>query len=412
MTSESPQISVLVLSTFPFARARHGGQVRLKNLCSSYAEAGCMVVASAIYTEESYSSADYTAMDIPFPAKSIYRKFAGKDIPFVADFMSGVFAVAQDGGWPAIKRKLGRKFDVIHLEQPWLWDLGKRLNHEFCDNKAVLVYGSENIEAPLKASIFKDYGLEFPEVIQAIESLERRASCEADVVVAITDEELAVLRQWGAKLALMAGNGIESAEVDPKVADKWRRKLPEAPWLLYVASAHPPNFTALNRIFGGSLGCFPPDSRFVIAGSVSEHVYRVFSEGRWAALNHSRLHLLYQLEDEDLAAVRQLAHGFVLPIGSGGGSNLKTAEALFSGSYVVGTPTSFRGFERFRDAAKVLIADNPYAFHDSIRDVLQRPRFDALADLDEPNMRSELLWSSRLKHMVETVIHTAKVERS
>lgn len=311
--------------------------------------------------------------------------------------------MADDGGWPTISRKIQQSFDVIHVEQPWLWELGKKLNQHFCNGRALMVYGSENIEAPLKAAIFKDYGIDHSDALAAINSLEQKATREADIVAAVTEEELSVLKSWGAKIGLLAANGIEDINANPKTIDMWRSKLPEAPWMLYVASAHPPNFLSLVQIFNGSLGCFPPDSRLVVAGSVGEHAYRVFSESKWGVINQSRLQLLFQLEDDDLAAVKKLAHGFVLPIGSGGGSNLKTAEALYSGSYVVGTPTAFRGFEQYRDATGVFLADNPAAFHQSVREALQSPPCNALDDPYEIEKRSELLWSSRLKTLMQTV---------
>lgn len=403
---------MLILSTFPHVRARHGGQIRLKNIVAAYREAGFDVTSLAIYAEESYTSAEYSDLDLAFPATSSYRNFAGRAVPFITDYTSGLFAVAEDGGWPTIARRLTRKYDVIHSEQPWLWELAKKLNYHLCDTQAVLVYGSENLEASLKGAIFKDYGLSHPDVLEEINLLEQKASREADLVAAVTEDELNVLRSWGAKVALLAANGIEDLKVPHEIVELWRSRLPQAPWLLYVASAHPPNFLSLAPIFGGSLGCFPPDSRLVVAGSVGEHAYRVLSEGRWGALNQSRLHLLFQLDDEDLAAVKQLAHGFVLPIGSGGGSNLKTAEALHSGSYVIGTPTAFRGFEQYRNAAGVFVADTPRAFHEGVRETLRRPPCDAFTDSGEALRRSELLWSSRLKAMVDTVISLTERKRS
>ena len=105
---------------------------------------------------------------------------------------------------------------------------------------------------------------------------------------------------------------------------------------------------------GPSLGCFPPDSRLVVAGSVCSHLYQHLAATRWQSLNLSRLELLNTLPDEDLAAVKTLAHGFLLPILHGGGSNIKTAEALYSGAYVLGSEAAFRGFEDLLDLPEVL----------------------------------------------------------
>jgi hypothetical protein len=47
----------------------------------------------------------------------------------------------------------------------------------------------------------------------------------------------------------------------------------------------------------------------------------------------------------------------LLPIPYGGGSNLKTAEAICSGRPIVGTIKSFRGFDNFTNSRNTVITD-------------------------------------------------------
>jgi len=365
---------VLLLSTYPIVEPRHGGQVRLANIAHAFEAANWQVESMAIYEPEGYGAQRQGPRDLPFPVDSPFRLFKGRDVPLVNDLLTGLYAAADDGGFAAVVRQLPPVVDAIHVEQPWLWPLAKRIKQLPGLEKTILIYGSANIEAPLKLEILTSYGVaDSAQVIADIDALERRAACEADVAVAVTKSDLATLASWGARHTVLASNGISPWQASPERLAHWRTRLPKAPWMLYVASAHPPNFTGFTDCVGPSLGCFPPDSRLVVAGSVCSHLYQHLAATRWHSLNLSRLELLNTLSNEDLAAVKTLAHGFLLPIPHGGGSNIKTAEALFSGAYVVGSEAAFRGFEDFLDLPEVVAARSPAVFQTSIRKVLARP---------------------------------------
>lgn len=386
----------LMLSTYPIEKPQHGGQVRVANLADTYSRYGWEIYNVAVLPDESYSASEYSSSDIIFPMDSPFRSFDGKNIPFMTDYLSGIFATEESSAFDKVTSYLPSHLDVIHVEQPWLWPLAEKIKSLPQHSRTMLVYGSQNIEMPLKKSIFDDYGITSSEALIAIDLLEKKAVKEADLVLAVTSDDLLTLKEWGAKETLLLPNGISSFKVNPTVAKSWKAKLPCAPWLLYVASAHPPNFSRFTEILGESLGCIPPNSKLVVAGSVSEHIYRVLAQTKWAHLNLSRLELLYILSDEDLAAVKSLAHGYFLPIPFGGGSNIKTAEALYSGSFVVGTPSAFRGFGDYTKLPEVYIGNNPSEIHSAIRDVLQRPRSQGNASSSSTADREMLLWRNCL----------------
>ena len=384
--------TVLLLSTYPFLEPRHGGQVRLANIAHAFKAANWQVESMAIYSE-GYSAQHRGQRDLPFPVDSPFRQFKGRDVPLVNDLLTGLYAAADDGGFGAVVSQLPPVVDAIHVEQPWLWPLAKRIKQLPGFEKVILIYGSANIEAPLKLDILTSYGVaDSAQVVADIDALERRAACEADVAVAVTKSDLATLASWGARHTVLASNGISPWQATPERLSHWRTRLPKAPWLLYVASAHPPNFTGFTDCVGPSLGCFPPDSRLVVAGSVCSHLYQHLAATRWQSLNLSRLELLNTLPDEDLAAVKTLAHGFLLPIPHGGGSNIKTAEALFSGAYVVGSEAAFRGFEDFLDSPEVVVAPSPAVFQTSIRNVLAHPRASTAPHAGALSQREALRW--------------------
>jgi glycosyltransferase involved in cell wall biosynthesis len=388
---------VLLLTTYPILQPRHGGQVRAANIAKAFSDCGWQVISLAVYEPEGYAPAVLGPLDVEFSPGSPYRKFKGLDVPLINDLLVGDFAAADDGGFPEIKKKLPAQLDAIHVEQPWLWPLALRLKALPEYAKACLIYGSQNIEAPLKQEILESYGVgSVAPVIEAIDALERNAAKTADVTVAVTQTDLDVIRSWGVSNCILAPNGIAPWHATQELQKQWKSKLPDAPWILYVASAHPPNFKGFNECLGNSLACIPPDSRLVVAGSVCEHLARELSESRWSSLNLSRLELLYVLSDEDLAAVKSLAHAFLLPIPHGGGSNIKTAEAIYSGKYVIGTESAFRGFESHLALPEVKMAATPFEFHRLIRETLSElPPTSDSRDLSDG--RESLTWSNSLR---------------
>jgi hypothetical protein len=89
--------------------------------------------------------------------------------------------------------------------------------------------------------------------------------------------------------------------------------------------------------------------------------------------NSARVHFFPEIDDRQLWAIKSACHGALLPILAGGGSNLKTAEALTLGKWVVATPTALRGFEAFAQAEGVIVANNRRDFHRGMARVLCSP---------------------------------------
>jgi hypothetical protein len=131
-----------------------------------------------------------------------------------------------------------------------------------------------------------------------------------------------------------------------------------------------------------------------VVGSVGPHLLSHPRFQRWLPLNQSRIQVLGLIDDQALAAVKTLAHLFVLPITEGGGSNIKTAEALYSGSHVLGTPVSFRGFDNFVSLAGVHQHAQPAAFRQAVTTLLQTPS-PATTPATQA-LRQTLLWSNTL----------------
>ena len=106
-----------------------------------------------------------------------------------------------------------------------------------------------------------------------------------------------------------------------------------------------------------------------MAGGLATHP--AFTE--YEAANRRRVELRPEISDEELDVLKVHAHGFFVPITHGGGTNLKTAEAILSCKWVVATSVAMRGFSEFENAPGILVEDEPPIFRDCLREVLARP---------------------------------------
>jgi hypothetical protein len=52
--------------------------------------------------------------------------------------------------------------------------------------------------------------------------------------------------------------------------------------------------------------------------------------------------------------------GYILPVKYGGGTNLKTAEALYFGGVTIGTTAAYRGFETYLSDSQNYLIENDY----------------------------------------------------
>jgi hypothetical protein len=80
-----------------------------------------------------------------------------------------------------------------------------------------------------------------------------------------------------------------------------------------------------------------------------------------------------QLSEDRLSGLLHSSDVILLPITQGGGSNLKTAEAVLSSKKVVATPYAFRGYEQYRKLPNITIAGDHDAFQEAIVQSLRSP---------------------------------------
>ncbi|KPU94372.1 hypothetical protein APR50_08155 [Variovorax paradoxus] len=399
---------VLIIATFPIIEPRHGGQLRTRHIYEAYRKAGIEVDYVGFFPEGSYPR--HATTDIVLPGTLGGRPLEECE-HVVYDHLWGLHIATTRQARDALLRVLRSKpYDFIQIDHLYLWPLVRACLAELGpqEHRPRIVHSAHNIEHAMKRQILAQSGATEALVAQHGEdilALEREITLEAEIVFAVTAADQAYLNELGQREdAVLAPNGTSPPDASPDAIETWKRALPREPFAVFVSSAHPPNAVGFFSVFSQSLAFLPPDRKLVIAGGVTSLLEKHREYRRWAGINDDRTLRLGIVDDAGIAALRRLGHVYILPITAGGGSNIKTAEALLTGAYVIGTSTAFRGFEDFIGDPGVFVEDDPHAFRARLFELLHRERL-AIGEA-ELNHRRRLLWESTLAPMPTHLLAT------
>jgi glycosyltransferase involved in cell wall biosynthesis len=223
----------------------------------------------------------------------------------------------------------------------------------------------------------------------------------ADYILAVTQYDQHWISQHTNKPVLLAPNGVRGSD-DATSGDLLVPK--EIKYALFAASAYLPNLTGFYEIFKNGIGCIAPDQRLVIVGSCCRHFQHDPMFSNITNLKERSM-FLGVIDDDALRLVIKNAHTIILPILTGGGSNLKTAEAIQAGCYVVSTSKAMHGFEQFKKSCGIFITDDPSQFQRDVRKSLSLKKLQL--DENEKAARSILLWTNSL-HELETIVSSIR----
>ncbi len=393
---------VLQLSTHTTLRPRHGGQLRSHHIGRVLEAAGFDVrrVAFGFRPQDHEDDPREPLVDVgrgPFWGSPEHAAH-GESWTYVSDYVSAVAALQT----PEIRDDLSARVresepDVILLEHPWSWPLVALLD-EVASGRVPIVYSSQNVEAALKRRIFAEENLDYrPGTFEAIEALERDLVAHAAGVSTCTGADAREFAAWGAQRVVVAPNGGVRRARDHLIDLLPQPLEPSNPYLLAVGSGHPPNVSGFLDLVVPALTRLRPNQRVVLAGGVGCGVQQALHARGVGRMAEGRLVVLGQVDDFTLDCVIANAHALLLPIQYGGGSNVKTAEALLSGRPIVATETAMRGFDACRDLPGVSIAGDPEGFGRAMFAALAAP-FQELPT-DHPAL-SALLWDSTIQPLV------------
>jgi glycosyltransferase involved in cell wall biosynthesis len=236
--------------------------------------------------------------------------------------------------------------DAIAFDHPWLWEEAKKLKKLFPNAK--LIHLSHNIEFLVKSELLE--GLYQDAKISAIKyvrELEEEIARECDLVLCVTELDKLWFQNNGAQNVIAANNG--TVTTPQKVISPNR-------YALVIGSGHPPNVEGSIKYLYDATEWMPENSRLIYVGSVCGAIRGNIGK-EINPVRNTEVILLGVRSNEDLSKLIASASVILLPIPYGGGSNLKTAEAIASGRPVVGTTKSFRAFDNFASSRNTVIAD-------------------------------------------------------
>ena len=396
---------ILIVGTYPIRMPQHGGQKRTEAIYLAYQKHFKKVKYCAVFHRGFYKK--YSTDDIPL---SLHGEQLVQASPLTGDIVCGE-AIYNDNTVRKKFVKLLRTFqpDIIHIEQPFpyigleplLRDLGLTPK---------LIFGSQNIEAPMKREILE--GAHVPEqniesAVKIIENVEATLTLHSDLVVACTTEDLEVYSQAKARKLVLAPNGISDIKIDRASLQYWQKVFDKAGIVrkvLFVGSAHPPNWTGFLDMVGKGLGFIPHDTRLVLAGSICDYFEREISEESpniEDATFWLRAYSAGRLSEARLGALIEQSDVMLLPITEGGGSNLKTAEAILANKKVVTTSHALRSFEWFKDFPNVWVADTKQKFQTSITAALKTSFINRTHEQEKQVQKVK--WESCLADLVKEV---------
>ena len=387
--------SIVQLANFPTRRPRHGGQLRAHHIARALECAGFIVERMPVFPTNFYPAAGDDAPTVDLLPAIAYRRYP--DVGEVSDMTVSELAATDNGGFAMLAARLdAAQPDIVMLEEPWLWPALRRWLAAQTARPPV-VFNAYNVESHAKAAILTDAKVaEAEHIIAEVEALERDLVRAAAGVTTTTAEDAAILQRWTDHPVTVAPNGTVARQTAHLHGILPRPLGTGLRFVLFVGSAHPPNATGFMTMAVPALPELRSNERIVVAGGVCQLLASRLEPEGTNFLVRDRIVLFGQVSDFALSCLLGNASGILLPITYGGGSNLKTPEALISGLPVVGTPQAFRGFSEFADFPGVTIADTPESFAAGIRGSLDRQsRREPVTEL------RQLLWVNTLRPIVE-----------
>jgi len=391
-------MNILTLSTYPINDPLHGGQHRLYNIVQAYQDAGhCVQVAGVLGSDLYPISENFLA----YPGQVELSKYID-DLFQMDEWAIGELFFKNDYYFELLSKKITTVPHCIHVEQPWLIQFAYRYAKKFPIGQIKIIYGSQNIEHEMKFDIVKTYcGTKSAEVAQRKTLQSEISAIEmANAICCVSQNDADWIKLRTSNPCILAPNGVKRRITTTAGIKEANKIVSNRKFAIYCASGHPPNMKGFFDIFGGGLGCISPDEVIVIAGSAGSSIINDKRFNSTAGLRKSCV-IAGTVTEECLQGLLEIAHAIILPLTQGGGTNLKTAEALWAGKHIIATTTAMRGFDQYLSADGILITDNPSHFLAGIRDAMAKPP-NSLSDIQR-NARKSVLWEETLKPLVSFV---------
>jgi glycosyltransferase involved in cell wall biosynthesis len=198
------------------------------------------------------------------------------------------------------------------------------------------VYSSQNNETELKKRLLDKHPLK-SELLYAAARVEREAVERSAVTIAVSqqDAKSIVLAKRTAGPVIVVRNGAATPETGDRVEEMQKALLGkvDASSVVFVGSAHVPNVEAANFIIK-QIAPQCKNIQFHLLGSVCNSIHD----------KPANVYLWGVVDDTTKAAVMKLCAVAINPMLSGGGSNVKLADYIGNGLFVITTEMGQRGY--------------------------------------------------------------------
>lgn len=220
---------------------------------------------------------------------------------------------------------------------------------------------------------------------------EPRVARDADVCVALSDQDERELRAWGAN-AVLAPNGVDRLPYAPSPADGY---------VLAMASYdYEPNVAAVREVVEQvwpDVRTRLPQAELVVAGRGSEAIRAEFEAVPGVRVAGT----VDDVTDTYAGAAVALA-----PARTGGGSQLKLTESMSRGRCVVMSPFAANGLPAaLRGSRAGRVAADPAQFVEAIAEALVDVTGRQARERDGWQSSQELGWSQTMRPIVEAIDH-------
>lgn len=238
---------------------------------------------------------------------------------------------------------------LLWFEHPFLWPVFREWANQ---HRAYLkiVYSSHNVEWALKKEMLQRLNLADDYCVQRLYTTERDLLFTADTVLCCSEDDRNTYRRHGRPDAIVVPNGSANPELTESNDENKRPCLndlnPTAKYTLaFISSWHEPNWFGLRDLVLAHMkpGGLLQDSALLLMGDICS-LYEDWCKSTGTMC--PGVICMGRVSDAEKSAIFKLSDIVVLPISAGGGTNLKTAEALLSHRVVAATDVAFRGFER------------------------------------------------------------------
>jgi hypothetical protein len=384
----------------------HGGQKRVDAIMQKYRSLGYEVMYVGIYTNEAYSSKG--ADDVIIQWGQVEKAMAAHEIfsDKLTDLATGYACADEDDIYRRLVDKVkGFQPAIIEFEQPFLEPFLEKMIKDGYTKGKKIIHSSQNIEYEMKREMMEKDN--YPDkhgrdkYVEWIKDIEKAMSCNAHYTIAVTEHDAAILKDLGARNILVAPNGIYRPTINKKSVAEQKafyksRNIEKT--AVFVASGHPPNWQGFMDMIGDKMGFMPYGTKIIIAGGVSDIIDNHFKDRSFIdeLCFKRRTVVTGRVSEDELNAILELADLIILPITTGGGSNLKTAEAIVSQKNLLATQISLRGYDGYETVSGVHLAKNANEFRSKMVNLLKTTPAVKRTPREE-KLEEQVLWDSTLK---------------